>query len=37
MYSTSTQYCYGSSNSCPATSIPSCTHSQDVTMECSMS
>ena len=37
MYSTSSQYCYGSSNSCPATWISSCVHSEDVTVECSKS
>ena len=35
MTSTSSQYCYGSSNSCPVTSISTCTHSKDVTVECS--
>ena len=35
MSSSSSDTCYGTSNSCPLTSITSCTHSEDVTVECS--
>ena len=35
MSSSSSDTCYGTSNSCPPTSVTSCTHSEDVTVECS--
>uniref|UniRef100_A0A1X7SXN5 SRCR domain-containing protein n=1 Tax=Amphimedon queenslandica TaxID=400682 RepID=A0A1X7SXN5_AMPQE len=35
MYSTSYATCFGSSNSCPSSSITSCSHSSDVSVTCS--
>ena len=35
MSSSSSDTCYSSSNSCPSTSITSCTHSEDITVTCS--
>ena len=35
MYSTSSDTCYGTRNSCPSTSITSCIHFEDVTVTCS--
>ena len=35
MSSSSSDTCYGTRNSCPSTSVTSCTHSEDVTVECS--
>ena len=35
MYSLSTDTCFGTRNTCPLTSVSSCTHSNDVTVECS--
>uniref|UniRef100_A0A1X7TU93 SRCR domain-containing protein n=1 Tax=Amphimedon queenslandica TaxID=400682 RepID=A0A1X7TU93_AMPQE len=34
MYSTSYATCFGSSNSCPSSSITSCSHSSDVSVTC---
>ena len=36
MFSSYYDTCYGTSNSCPSTSVTSCTHSEDVAVECSM-
>ena len=35
MSSSSSDTCYGTSNSRPSTSVSSCIHSEDVTVECS--
>ena len=35
MSSSSSDTCYGTRNSCPSTSITSCSHSEDVTVTCS--
>ena len=35
MSSSSSDTCYGTRNSCPSTSVTSCTHSEDITVECS--
>ena len=35
MYSTSSDRCFGSSNSCPSSSVTSCTHYNDVSLVCS--
>ena len=35
MYSSSSDTCYGTRNSCPSTSITSYGHSEDVTVTCS--
>ena len=35
MSSYSSDTCYGTRNSCPSTSITSCNHYEDVTVECS--
>ena len=35
MYSTSSHSCYGTGNTCPSSTVSSCTHSEDVTVECS--
>ena len=34
MYSTSSHRCYGTDNTCPSSTVTSCTHSEDVTVEC---
>ena len=34
MYSTSSHRCYGTGNTCPSSKITSCTHSEDVTVQC---
>ena len=35
MYSLSSDVCYGTRNDCPATSVTSCSHLNDVFLECS--
>ena len=35
MYSTSSDRCFGSSNSCPSSSVTNCTHYNDVSIICS--
>ena len=35
MSSTSSDTCYGTRNSCPSTSVTSCSHNEDITVECS--
>ena len=35
MYSTSSDTCYGTRNSCPSNSINTCYHYEDVTITCS--
>ena len=35
MFSSSTDKCYSRRNSCPSTSVTSCSHSEDITIECS--
>ena len=35
MYSTSSDRCYGTRNTCPSTSVTSCSHTNDVTLTCS--
>ena len=35
MYSTLSDRCFGSSNSCPSSSVTSCTHYNDVSIVCS--
>ena len=35
MSSSSSDKCYGTRNSCPLASVTSCSHYQDVTVECS--
>ena len=35
MYSTSSDRCFGSRNSCPSSSVTSCTHYNDVSVVCS--
>ena len=35
MYSTSSDRCFGSRNSCPSSSVTSCTHYNDVSIVCS--
>ena len=35
MSSSSSDKCYGTRNSCPSASITSCSHYEDVTVECS--
>ena len=34
MYSTSSHRCYGTGNICPSSTVTSCTHSEDVTVQC---
>ena len=34
MYSTSSHSCYGTGNTCPSSTVTSCTHSEDVTVQC---
>ena len=34
MYSTSSHRCYGTGNICPSSTATSCTHSEDVTVQC---
>ena len=34
MYSTSSHRCYGTGNTCPSSTVTSCTHSEDVTVQC---
>ena len=34
MSSSSSDKCYGTRNSCPSSSVSSCSHSEDVTVEC---
>ena len=35
MSSSSSDACYGTSNSCPMASVTSCSHTEDVTIACS--
>ena len=35
MYSTSSDKCYGTRNTCPSSSVTTCSHSNDVTITCS--
>ena len=34
MYSTSSHRCFGTGNTCPSSTVTSCTHSEDVTVQC---
>ena len=34
MYSTSSHRCYGTGNTCPSSTVTSCSHSEDVTVQC---
>ena len=35
MFSSSSDTCYSTSNSCPSTSVTNCSHYKDITVECS--
>ena len=35
MYSTSSHSCFGTGNNCPLSKVTSCSHSKDITVECS--
>ena len=35
MYSTSSHRCYGTGNICPSSTVTSCIHSEDITVQCS--
>ena len=37
MYSTSSDRCFGTKNTCPSSSVTTCSHSNDVTISCSKS